>query len=158
MVHLLLSSHIIIHSHIYLGPFLLVNDAWSVNISLLIETRWSFHRRKLNYGWRKQWFEVKNILIMDLFLTNLQFFTSQDISWWTGVLWITCVLLWCFYQLFGFWRHPFTAEHPLLSKWCNAKHRNLFWWRNKLFYILRIEGEYIFSKCSFLGELFLNLY
>ncbi len=31
-------------------------------------------------------------------------------------------LLWCFYQMFGlsFWRHPFTAEHPLLSKWCKA--------------------------------------
>ncbi len=29
----------------------------------------------------------------------------------------------CFYQLFGrsFWRHPFTAEDPLVSKWCNAK-------------------------------------
>ncbi len=35
--------------------------------------------------------------------------------------WITCGLLWCFYQLFGlsFWRHPFTAEHPLLS---NSSH------------------------------------
>ncbi len=35
------------------------------------------------------------------------------------VLW---VLLWSFYQLFGlsFWRHPFTAEDPLLSKWCNV--------------------------------------
>ncbi len=33
-----------------------------------------------------------------------------------------CGLLWCFYQLFGlsFWWHPFTAEHPLMSKWCNA--------------------------------------
>ncbi len=32
---------------------------------------------------------------------------------WTG-------LLWCFYQLFriSFWRHPFTAEDPLVSK-CN---------------------------------------
>ncbi len=32
-------------------------------------------------------------------------------------------LLWCFYQLFelSFWRHPFTAEDPLLSKWCNVK-------------------------------------
>ncbi len=29
---------------------------------------------------------------------------------------------WCFYQLFGlsFWRHPFTAEDPLVSKWCTA--------------------------------------
>ncbi len=27
-----------------------------------------------------------------------------------------------FYQLFGlsFWRHPFTAEDPLVIKWCNA--------------------------------------
>ncbi len=27
-----------------------------------------------------------------------------------------------FYQLFGlsFWRHPFTAEHPLVRKWCDA--------------------------------------
>ncbi len=38
-----------------------------------------------------------------------------------GLEW--CGLLWCFYQLFGlsFWRHPFTAEDPLPSKWCNAK-------------------------------------
>ncbi len=38
-------------------------------------------------------------------------------------MWITCGLLWCFYQLFGlsFWRHPFTAEDQSVSKWCNAK-------------------------------------
>ncbi len=29
----------------------------------------------------------------------MQLFTSQDINWWTGVVWITCGLLWCFYQL-----------------------------------------------------------
>ncbi len=41
----------------------------------------------------------------------------------TVVVWITCGLLWCFYQLFGlsFWRHPFTAEDPLVNKWCNAE-------------------------------------
>ncbi len=35
---------------------------------------------------------------------------------------VVCGLLWCFYQLFGlsFWQHPFTAEDPLVSKWCNA--------------------------------------
>ncbi len=35
--------------------------------------------------------------------------------YWSGVDY-------CFYQLFGlsFWRHPFTAEDPLLSKWCSA--------------------------------------
>ncbi len=26
----------------------------------------------------------------DMFLTNTQLFTSQDINWWTGVVWITC--------------------------------------------------------------------
>ncbi len=38
-------------------------------------------------------------------------------------MWIPSELLWCFYQLFGlsFWRHPFTAEDQLVSKWCNAK-------------------------------------
>ncbi len=36
-------------------------------------------------------------LIMDLFLTNIQLFTSQElINWWTGVVCITCGLLWGF--------------------------------------------------------------
>ncbi len=42
-----------------------------------------------------------------------------------------CGLLWCFYQLFGlsFWRHPFTAEHPLLRHWCRDTFsvNSLFW-------------------------------
>ncbi len=48
--------------------------------------------------------------MMDLFLTNTQLLSSQDVNWWTGVVWITCGLLWWFY-------HPFTAEDPLVSKW-----------------------------------------
>ncbi len=74
----------------------------------------------------------------DLFLTNVQRLASQDINWWIGLEW--CGLLWCFYQLFGlsFWRHPFTAEHPLVSKWCNATFLQI-WWRNKLIYILRMS-------------------
>ncbi len=47
-------------------------------------------------------------------------FTRCYLMDWSGVdyLW----LLWCFYQLFGlsFWRHPFTAEDPLVSKLWNA--------------------------------------
>ncbi len=45
---------------------------------------------------------------MDLFMINIAY--------------ITCGLLWCFSQLFGlsFWRHPFTAEDPLMSNWCNV--------------------------------------
>ncbi len=45
----------------------------------------------------------------------------------------------CFLQInsfvLSFWRHPFTAEDPLASKWCNAKFLQI-WWRNKLIYIL----------------------
>ncbi len=40
-----------------------------------------------------------------------------------------------FYQLFGlsFWRHPFTAEDLLMSKWCNAKFLHIFFtWRSKV--------------------------
>ncbi len=37
--------------------------------------------------------------------------------WIDGLNWITCGLLWCFYQPFGLsiWRHPFTAEDLLVS-------------------------------------------
>ncbi len=57
-----------------------------------------------------------------MLLTITKLLASQDVNWWTGVVWITCGLLWYFYQLFGlsFWRHPFTAEHPLVSEWFNA--------------------------------------
>ncbi len=90
---------------------------------------WSFFLLKEALLWtmdshsgQKWQFKAKNTLIMNLFLTNTQLFTSQDVNWWTGVIWITCGLLWCFYQLFGlsFWRHPFTAEEPSVSKWYNA--------------------------------------
>ncbi len=69
---------------------------------------------------------------MDLFKANTQLFTSQDIRW--------NELLRCFYQLFGllFWRHLFTADDPLVSKWCNAYflqkqtylHPWMTWWVN----------------------------
>ncbi len=63
-------------------------------------------------------------------------------------------LLWWFYQLFGLslWRHPFTA---MVSKWHKARFiqicsdgetKSLTW----------PEGEYISSKFSFLGKLFIK--
>ncbi len=65
-------------------------------------------------------YSLSNTLMMDLFLTNIQLFTSKD--WKTGVVWVICGLFRCFYQLFelSFWRHPFNAEDPLVSKWCNT--------------------------------------
>ncbi len=87
-----------------------------------------------DYFSRKQRFEVKKSWWI---CTNRQFFASQDVNWWIEVVWFTCGLLWCFYKLFGlsFWRHPFTAEDPLVSKWWNATFLQI-WWRNKLIYIL----------------------
>ncbi len=99
-------------------------------------------------------------IIMDLRLGQMRCFKVK-VPWWICFLqthsfshnktlidkleW--CGLLWCFHQLFGlsFWRHPFTAEDPLVSNISP----NLFLWRNKLIYI---EDEQIFI----LSELFLQ--
>ncbi len=62
------------------------------------------------------------------FLTNTQ-------HWFLKMLTdgLECVdYLWCFYQLFGLsiWRHPFTAEDPLVRTSCYI-FPNLFpWWNN----------------------------
>ncbi len=72
--------------------------------------------------------------------------------WYNGLKW--CGLLWCFYQLFGlsFWRHPFTADDPLMSKWWNATFLQI-WWRNKLIYILDDLRVRTFSaKCLVICE------
>ncbi len=80
----------------------------------------------------------KNITIITLNTSSSQ---KVHLSWishfWLhkmladGLEW--CGLLWCFYQLFGlsFWRHPFTTDDPLLSKWCDATFLQIRW-RNKL--------------------------
>ncbi len=56
--------------------------------------------------------QVKSAL-MDFLRINMQLLSSVD---------YLCIIV-IFYQLFGlsFWRHPFTAEHPLLSKRCKAQ-------------------------------------
>ncbi len=63
--------------------------------------------------------DLKLNALMYLFLKNTQLFTSYYINYWTGV-WI--IGYGGFYHLFGhsFWRHPFTLDDPLVSKWCNA--------------------------------------
>ncbi len=76
-----------------------------------------------SYFDKKRRFKVKNVIKLRICFIQTCSFSLQDIHCWTGVVWITCGLLWCFYEQFGllFWRHPFTAEDPLVSKWCNAK-------------------------------------
>ncbi len=84
-------------------------------------------------GWM---FEVQNALRMDLFLTNTNFLLHKTFIY--GLEWCGLIVNYCgFYQLFGlsFWRHPFTAEDPLVNRWCNATFLQI-WWRNKLIYIL----------------------
>ncbi len=76
-----------IQPHICLELFCLVNAAWSVQISLLIQTRTLFHWRKCYGLWTRIW--VKNILMLDLF----QLLSSQDVNWWTGVVWIVVMFL-----------------------------------------------------------------
>ncbi len=48
-----------------------------------------------------------------------------------GLYWCGLLVDYCdvFNQLFelSFWRHPFTAEDPLLSKWCNTKLLQIFY-------------------------------
>ncbi len=60
-------------------------------------------------------------------------FTSKDINWWTGVVWITCRLLWCFYQLFGL-TAPIHCIGSIGEQWYNAKF--LYRWKTKSYYIL----------------------
>ncbi len=53
--------------------------------------RWTFSGGSLiiDYG-------LKSVLMKNLFLSNMQLFTSRDINWWTGVVWIAYGLLWYF--------------------------------------------------------------
>ncbi len=61
---------------------------------------------------------------------------------WGGVdyLWIIVMFL---SDVFGlsFWRHPFTAEDSLLSKWCNATFLQIFkWYDSGLFNLCQLAA------------------
>ncbi len=90
----------------------------------------------------------------------LSFSLHKDFNLWV----ITCGLLWYFFQLFGlsFWRHPFIAEYPLVSKWCNAefpqissdeeKNSSIFWMASRV--SAHPGGSFIMSNGLFFGQLF----
>ncbi len=87
---------------------------------------------------------LKKTLMIDLFITDPHYFlfiyfTSKYIHWWTGVVWIIN-------QLFGlsFWRHPSTADHPLVSKCCNPKFLQICSHENTNLHLGWPKGEYIF--------------
>ncbi len=92
---------------------------------------------------------IKNILMMDLF----QLLSSQDVNWWTGVVWIIVMFLSAVWTLIltapihcrGSIGEQVMQWHisPNLMK--KQTHLHLDW----------PEGEWVFSKCSYLGERFL---
>ncbi len=72
----------------------------------------------MDYGLsQKQWFEVKNCAGFVFVFKMLT----------TGVVWIIVMFLSAVWH--SFWRHPFTAEHPLLRHWCSDTLLQT-WWRN----------------------------
>ncbi len=74
--------------------------------------------------------------------------SPPDVNWWTVDYCDVFIRL-------SFWRHPFTAEHPLLRHWCDATFLQIRR-RNKLNYIL---DDPRVNTCSvnlhFWGKLFL---
>ncbi len=74
--------------------------------------------------------------------------------WWTGVLWVTCGLLWCFYQLLdshsdgthSLWRiHWWTSDVMLhFLKFCSDEEINILH-----LHFRSPEGEYIFRNFHF---------
>ncbi len=74
----------------------------------------------------------KNMLMMDLFLTEM-FLNPQDVNWWTGVLWFTCGLLWCFISYLD--SHSDGTHSLQMIHWWTSNVMFLqIWWRNNLIY------------------------
>ncbi len=72
-----------IHQHIYLELF------WTVFAYklCLICAYFSPDSDRVTFSLERA---ILNILMMDLFLANMQLLILQDVNWWTGVVWITC--------------------------------------------------------------------
>ncbi len=82
--------------------FLLLNSAFCAYFSPDSEEKTFFQAIlwiKDSYFSRMQWFEAKNILMMNLFLTNMQLLITQYINWWPGVI----------------------VDYLSIGEWCNAK-------------------------------------
>ncbi len=108
-------------------------------IKLCLQAKTDFdvrRRQEKTLQWRKHYYGLWSCILprgklktfKDLFLTKMQRFT---INWWTGVVWIIVMFL----SAVGlsFWRHPFTADDPLVRYWYNAKFIQI-WWRKKHIY------------------------
>ncbi len=82
----------------------------------------------------------------------MQHFASQGVNWWTGVVWITCGLLWCLSPVWTLiLTHPFIAEDPLWASDSIQNFPNLFTRRNKLICILDVPKVNMFSAGFIFG-------
>ncbi len=73
--------------------------------------------------------------------------SSPDVNWWTVDYCDVFIRL-------SFWRHPFTAEHPLLRHRCSATFLQIFVsWRNKLFpSFFSVGNAVVFLNSSHISE------
>ncbi len=114
-VHHLLSSHIKIHQHSCLDQFWTVLD-YKV-LDLCIFYSW--------FRWGDKRFEVKNVLMMDLLLTYMQLFTSQD---------IICGLDSCGLHMISCSDSHSDGTHSL---------QRIHWWANDVMLNFRIRMSFI---------------
>ncbi len=96
-------------------------------IFLLIQARWPFsenvYRQRTRILARNSSLKL-NFLMMDFSYKHATFLLHKMLT--DEVVCITCGLWWCFNKQFrlSFWRHPFTAEDPLVLFWLVAEQRN----------------------------------
>ncbi len=70
--------------YVFRTVFLHVNGAWSPDSDELDFFHW-----ESNVMDRGVVFQPK-AAVLNLFLTNMQILASQDVNWWTGVVWLYC--------------------------------------------------------------------
>ncbi len=116
-----------------------------------------FHRRKCYYGlWthilaRSDGLKLKWLNNGFFFITNKQLFASEDVNWWTGVVWSWIIevflsAVWIFILTAPIHCRGYIGEQVMR---CSIS-SNLM----KKQTTLHLEGEWALSKFSFLGELF----
>ncbi len=134
------SSETKIHQHIYLEMFWifkLVNRAWSVRISLLIQIRFFFSLEKAIHeemihilAWSNG---LKFKQFNDGFVSNTQLFALQDFNWWTEG-WVN------FKQIFIFeWTISLTGQKGCrfttakIISWSSVPNELQFWMINTFY-------------------------
>ncbi len=109
-----------------------------------------------SYFSQKQRFEVKNVLMMDLFLINTQILASQDVNWWPGVIFHKFRTSFGVYVFNESWFVKTFVDfmHKLVNVLSALKNFLLFFWPlSKKRLILFVLGWYQESVDEFSAEL-----